>query len=171
MLEIHRYAEKSDALVAEIQDIADSLTATNTLLSRVVTLLRPLNLVESEVIDKWNNLLERISLLPSSSQISIKKSQNYKLATSFVAQTQKLIDSRDAQLDILGAVDEPLKLNSIIGALGNLKVSSTQVATFKKSVIAINKLIPANVCQKGALVVLASKSGKCSKGFELIPTL
>ena len=86
-------------------------------------------------------------------------------------QTQKLIDSRDAQLDILGAVDEPLNLNSIIGALGNLKVSSTQVATFKKSLLAINKLIPANVCQKGELVVLASKSGKCSKGFELIPTL
>ena len=165
------YAENSDALVAEIQDIADSLAATNKPLSIMVTHLKPLNLIESEVIDEWNNLLERISLLPSNSQISIKKSQNYKQAKALVVQTQKLIDSRDAQLDILGAIDEPLKLNSVIDALSNLKVSSTQITTFKKSVLAISKLIPANVCQKGALVVLASKSGKCAKGFELIPTL
>ena len=165
------YAENSDALVAEMQDIADSLAAAYKLLSIIVNFLRPLNFVETEVIDEWNNLLERISLLPSSLQVSIKKSQNYKQAKALVVQAQKLIDSRDAQLDILGTIDEPLKLNSVISALGNLKVSSTQIATFKKSLLTISKIIPANVCQKGALVVLSSKSGKCPKGFELIPTL
>lgn len=165
------YAENSDALVAEIQDIADSLAAAYKLLSIIVDFLRPLNFVETEVIDEWNDLLERISLLPSSLQVSIKKSQNYKQAKALVVQAQKLIDSRDAQLDILGTIDEPLKLNSVISAVGNLKVSSTQIATFKKSLLTISKIIPPNVCQKGALVVFSSKSGKCSKGFELIPTL
>ena len=164
------YAENSDALVAEIQDITDSLAATENIFSIISKLLEPLNQLESDVTDPWSAILDRITILPISSQAVIKKSQNYKAASSLAGQAQKIIQTRDIQLDLLGAIDDPSKLNSVVGALGGLKISTNQVASFKKFSAAINRSIPAYVCQKGSSTVLTSKSGKCAKGFELFPT-
>ena len=164
------YAEDADTFVAQIQDITDELSSTEKQFTLLIKTLAPLELVEISVIDSWSSLIERITIIPQSSQAVIKKSQNYKLAASYVVQMQKIIDSRDVQLELLSAVDRPSQLQPIINRLNGLKVSTSQMPSFKKYLDAINKSIPANVCQKGTTVLLPSKTGKCAKGFELIPT-
>ena len=164
------YAENSDALVAQLQDITDELSATEKVFTVLSNLLDPLNQLESEVIDPWETLNERLRILPSSSQSIVKKSVNYKNANSFVLQAQKLIASRDVQLELLSNLSDSSKLNVIVGTVGNQKVSILQIANFKKLLTMMNKSIPLFVCQKGPLTVLSSKNGKCAKGFELIPT-
>ena len=164
------YAEDADTFVAQIQDITDELSSTEKQFALLIKTLAPLELVEISVIDPWSSLIERIAMIPQSSQAAIKKSQNYKLAASYVVQIQKLIDSRDVQLELLSAVDRPSQLQPLINRLNGLKVSTSQMPSFKKYLDAINKSIPANVCQKGTTVLLPSKIGKCAKGFELIPT-
>jgi hypothetical protein len=164
------YAEDADAFVAQIQDITDELSSTEKQFTLLIKILAPLELVEISVIDPWSSLIERIAIIPQSSQAAIKKSQNYKLAASYIVQMQKLIDSRDVQLELLSAVDRPSQLQPLINRLSGIKVSTSQLPSFKKYLDAINKSIPANVCQKGTTVLLPSKAGKCAKGFELIPT-
>ena len=164
------YAEDADIFVAQIQDITDELTSTEKQFALLIKTLAPLELVEISVLDSWSSLIERIAIIPQNSQAAIKKSQSYKLAASYVVQIQKLITSRDEQLELLSAVDHPSKLQPLIDRLSGLKVSTSQMPSFKKYLGAINKSIPANVCQKGTTVLLPSKNGKCAKGFELIPT-
>jgi hypothetical protein len=164
------YAENADALVAEIQDISDSLAATEKLFTKLASQLEQLNLIETNILEPWTTLTDKLAILPSNSQSSIKKSQNYKLAANYVAQSQKILASRDVQIENLSEIDNSTKLGAVISGLGNLKVSPAQVSSFNKYLNAINKVIPAKVCQKGSLTLLASKSGKCAKGFELIPT-
>ena len=164
------YAEDADAFVAQIQDITDELSSTEKQFTLLIKTLAPLELVEISVIDPWSSLIERIAIIPQSSQSAIKKSQNYKLAASYVVQMQKLIDSRDVQLELLSAVDRPSQLQPLINRLSGLKVITSQMPSFKKYLDAVSKSIPANVCQKGTTVLLPSKAGKCAKGFELIPT-
>jgi hypothetical protein len=165
------YSEDADAFVAQIQDIMDELRSMENQIVLLAKSLAPLELVETSVIDPWNSLKERLALIPQSSQTTIKKTQNYKSALSYASQVQKITETRDAQLELLALVDSPSQLQPIVSRLSGLIVNTAQIISFKKHLVAINKLIPANVCQKGALVVLASKSGKCAKGFELIPTL
>lgn len=165
------YSEDADAFVAQIQDITDELRSVEKQITLLAKSLAPLELAETSVIDPWNSLKERLTLIPQSSQTTIKKSQNYKSALSYATQVQRFIETRDAQLELLALVDSPSQLQPIVSQLSGLMVNTAQISSFKKYLVAINKIIPANVCQKGSLVVLASKSGKCSKGFELIPTL
>lgn len=165
------YSEDADAFVAQIQDITDELRSLEKHITLLAKGLAPLELVETSVIDPWNSLLERLALIPQSSQTTIKKSPNYKSALSYASQVQTIIETRDAQLELLASVDSPSQLQPIVSRLSGLKINTAQVTSFKKYLDSINKIIPAKVCQKGSLVVLASKSGKCSKGFELIPTL
>lgn len=165
------YSEDADAFVAQIQDFTDELRHTEKQITLLAKSLAQLELVETLVIDPWNSLMERLALIPKSSQTTIKKSQNYKSALSYASQVQKITETRDAQLELLALVDSPSKLESIVSRISGLIVNNAQLTSFKKYLISINKIIPANVCQKGALVVLASKSGKCSNGFEVVPTL
>ena len=165
------YSEDADAFVAQIQDITDELRSVEKQITLLAKSLAPLELAETSVIDPWNSLKERLTLIPQSSQTTIKRSQNYKSALSYATQVQRFIETRDAQLELLALVDSPSQLQPIVSQLSGLMVNTAQISSFKKYLVAINKIIPANVCQKGTLVVLASKSGKCSKGFELIPTL
>ena len=165
------YSEDADAFVAQIQDITDELRSVEKQITLLAKSLAPLELAETSVIDPWNSLKERLTLIPQSSQTTIKRSQNYKSALSYATQVQRFIETRDAQLELLALVDSPSQLQPIVSQLSGLMVNTAQISSFKKYLVAINKIIPTNVCQKGSLVVLASKSGKCSKGFELIPTL
>ena len=165
------YSENADAFVAQIQDFTDELRRTEKQITLLAKSLAQLELVETLVIDPWNSLMERLALIPKSSQTTIKKSQNYKSALSYASQVQKITETRDAQLELLALVDLPSQLQPIVSRISGLVVNNAQVTSFKKYLISINKIIPANVCQKGALVVLASKSGKCSNGFEVVPTL
>lgn len=164
------YAENSDALVAQLQDITDELSATEKAFTMLSNLLDPVNQLESVVAGPWETLNERLSILPLSLQSKIKKSTNYKSAKDFVFQAQKLIASRDLQLELLSNLSDSSKLSAIVGTVGKLKVSSAQIENFRKLLSSINKSIPPFVCQKGSLTVLSSKSGKCAKGFDSIPT-
>jgi hypothetical protein len=54
--------------------------------------------------------------------------------------------------------------------LNSLKTQLPPLTALKKNLQTLDKKIPTTVCQKGSLVVSASKTGKCAKGFESIPT-
>ena len=164
------YAEEADELVASIQDITDELTATEKLLLSIVKLLEPINLAETEIVDAWDTLAERIALLPKASQATIKKSPNYKSALAVHSQVVKTIASRDAVLEDLSSLEDPRKLSSFVSQLSLLKINTALVSAFKKSLVSLNKGIPSKVCIKGALTLLPSKSGKCPTGYEQIPT-
>jgi hypothetical protein len=164
------FAENADSLVAQMQDLADVLTGTEKRFTTLSKILESLNRAEEEVLTPWSNLLERLTILPVSFQSTIKKSQNYKLSLNYVAVFQKVFNSRDTQIEVLSSIEDPAKLTSVITKLSGLSVSFSQMASYKKNVTAMNKLIPAYVCQKGTFTVLASKAGKCASGFEQIPT-
>lgn len=164
------FAEDADSLVAQIQDFTDELLAAKNQLSSIIKILEPINQLEIDVIETWEQLEERLTILPSATRSVIKKSKGYKSALTYNLQVSILVKSRDEQLEVLSNIERPTQLSSFITRLSSLKINSSQLSEFKKSMVGINKLIPANVCQKGSAVVLASKSGKCAKGFELIPT-
>ena len=164
------YAEEADELVAQIQDITDELMSTEKSLLSVVKLLEPINLAETEVVDAWDALEERINLLPKASQTTIKKSSIYKTTSSVRTQVVKTIASRDVILEELSSLEDPNKLSGLVSKLSLLKVSATLVTTFKKSLASLKKGIPSRVCIKGPLTLLPSKSGKCPVGYEQIPT-
>jgi hypothetical protein len=164
------YSEEADELVALIQDITDELLATEKQFSTIVNLLEPVNLAETEIVDAWDTLVERLALLPKASQATIKRTSNYKSALAVHTQVVKTIASRDAVLDDLASLDDPRKLSGFVSELFLLKINAPQVSAFKKSLVSLNKGIPSKVCVKGALTLLPLKSGKCPTGYEQIPT-
>jgi hypothetical protein len=163
-------AEEADAFVAQIQDITDELVATEKQFSSLVSILKPLNNLETSVIAPWGSLQDRLSTLPSALVSSLKKSSNYKSASMLSLQVQTILKIRDTQVESLSTIDKPSQITSIINKLKLINTPIAQLTQFKKSLVAMNKLIPSNVCQKGSKIVLASKAGKCASGFALIPT-
>jgi hypothetical protein len=164
------YAEEADELVALIQDITDELSASEKQLLSIVKLLEPINLAETEIVERWEALGERIALLPKTSQSTIKKLSSFKAALAVHTQVVKAIASRDAILEDLGSLDDPRKLSAFVSQLSVLKINAALVPSFKKSLTALNKVIPSKVCIKGPLTLLPSKSGKCPVGYEETPT-
>lgn len=168
--EANLLAENADVFVAQIQDITDELLATEKLFTRIILALEPINQIETDVAEPWELLQERLTILPLTSINSIKKSKTYKTALNLSAQAVSLVKQRDIQLERLSTLENPKQLSAVATTIIGIKISVSQVPDFRKSINLINKSIPANVCQKGAALVLASKSGKCAKGFEVIPT-
>jgi hypothetical protein len=168
--EANVFAEDADIFVAQIQDITDQLVATEKLFASLSLVVAPLNNLETAVIESWDSLQERLTILPNSFVVAIKKNVNYKSGSSYVLQVQSWMEARDVEVDALSKIEKPSQLAPIIKKMSAIKITTTQLPQFKKSIAALNKLIPANVCQKGSTVVLASKSGKCAKGFEQVPT-
>jgi len=165
------FAEDADILVAQIQDITDELSGTDELFSSIITNLEPLVDAESEVIEAWDILIQRLALLPKTSQGAIQKSQGYKSSTVFVEQLRKTLTSRDALLEKLSDLKDPRKLKTIASQFATLQVNTTQLLAFERSLVSINKSIPSKVCSKGSQTVLTSKSGTCPAGFKKVSTL
>jgi hypothetical protein len=168
--EANSLAEDADSLVAEIQDITDELAGTEKDFSKIQALINPLNDLDFEVIEPWANLQERLELLPLNLVSAIKKNQNYKSAVDSFARVEAIVAARDTQLELLSGIEQTSQLGPWISKISGVKFSTTQLTQFKKSMAALNKLIPSNVCQKGSVVALTNKSGKCAKGFTRIPT-
>ena len=165
------FVEDADNLVAQIQDVTDELSGTEELFSSIVMILEPLNDAESEFIEAWNVLNERLALLPKTSQGAIQKSQVYKSSTIIVEQLRRTLISRDTLLEKLSAFKDPRKLKSITSQFVALKVNTTQLLALERSLVSLNKAIPSNVCSKGLQTVLTSKSGICPAGYKKVSTL
>jgi hypothetical protein len=165
------FLEDTDSLVAQIQDITDELSGTDELFSSIIVNLEPLNDAESEVIEAWDILIERLALLPKSSQGAIQKSQSYKSSLVIVEQLNKTLTARDALLEKLNELKDPRKLKTIVSQFATLKVNATQLLAFERSLISINKAIPSKVCSKGLQTVLTSKLGTCPAGYKKVSTL
>lgn len=164
-------AEEADELLAQIANNRDELFGVQDQLSSIVDNLKTFNEAQSVVVEVWNSLNERIALLPKTSQSTIQKSQSYKNSSIFVTQLKQLIVSRDALLGKLSSLEDPRKLTPIASQLLALRINPTQITSFDKSLDIIKKSIPAMVCSKSSLTVLASKSGTCPKGYKKISTL
>ncbi len=165
------FAEDADSLVVQIQDITDELSATEEVFSSIVKSLTPLLVAESDVLEAWDILNERLALLPKTSQSAIQKSQGYKSSTVFVEQIRKTLSLRDSLLEKLSDLKDPRKLKTLASQFAMLKISATQLLAFERSLVSINRVIPTNVCSKGLHSVLTSKSGTCPSGYKKVPTL
>jgi hypothetical protein len=165
------FAEDADTLVAQIQDITDELSGTDEMFSSIIVSLEPLKEAESEVIEAWSILIERLALLPKTSQGAIQKSQSYKSSAVIVEQLNKTLTSRDALLEKLSDLKDPRKLKTIASQFTTLKINAVQLLAFERSLSSINKAIPSKVCTKGLQTVLTSKSGACPAGYKKVSTL
>lgn len=164
------FAEEADSLVAQVLDISDELSQTEELFASIILRLEPLNEAESDVIEAWNVLSERLVLLPKKSQDSTQRSRDYKSASIFVEQLTKTLTSRDALLEKLSDLRDPRKLKTTASQFARLKVNATQLLAFERSLINLNKAIPSLVCTEGMQTVLPSKSGKCPAGYKRVST-
>jgi hypothetical protein len=166
----NKLAEASDDLTARIQDITDELSATESALDNVVASISFFNDFESGSLEQIENLKERLGILPASLQATLKKSNEYKALSIFQRQVETVLKSKDSVLDLLAGIKRPTQITPAINSINSLKSQLPSSSTLKKNLSTIEKKIPATVCQKGSLVVSASKTGKCAKGFESIPT-
>jgi hypothetical protein len=165
------FAEDADTLVAQIQDITDELLGTDELFSSIIMNLEPLDDAESEIIEAWNIFIERLALLPKTSQGAIQKSQGYKSSVVTVEQLSKTLVLRDTLLEKLSDLKDPRKLKTNASQFATLKVNETQLLAFERSLVSLNKAIPSKVCSKGLQTVLTSKSGTCPAGYKKVSTL
>lgn len=166
----NKLAQEADALNAEIQDITDELSATESLLSDLLEVTNFFNDFESGSIEQIDLLKERIGMLPATLQSTLKKSNDFKALASFQRQVETVLKSKDSTLDSFTGIKRPSQITPFINSMNSLKSQLPSLNTLKRNLQALDKKIPAVVCQKGSLVVSASKTGKCAKGFESIPT-
>ena len=166
----NKLAEAADILVASMQDITDELSATESQLSDLVEATNYLNDYESTSIEQVDLLKERIGILPTTLQSTLKKSKEFKSLATFQRQVDAVIKSKDSILDAFTGIKRPSQIKPTINSVISLKSQLPKLSTLKKNIQTLEKKIPAVVCQKGSLVVSASKTGKCAKGFESIPT-
>lgn len=166
----NKLAQSADALNAKIQDVTDELSATESALDSLVATINFFSDFESGSLEQIENLKERIGILPASLQTTLKKSNEYKALATFQLQVQTIQKSKDSVLDLLAGIKRPSQIAPVNGSINSLKSQLPSLSTLKKNLSTIEKKIPATVCQKGSLVVSASKTGKCAKGFESIPT-
>lgn len=165
------FAEDADSLFAQIQDFTDELSGTEKLFASIISSLEPVNDAESEIIEPWRILVERIALIPKSSQGAIQKSQGYKSSVIIVEQFNKTLTMRNALLEKLSNLKDPRKLKTIASQFETLKVNTFQLLAFERSLVNLNKVIPSKVCLKGLQTVLTSKSGTCPLGYKKVSTL
>ena len=163
-------AEEADVLTAKIQDLEDELSATESLLSQLVEATNYFNDFESGSIEQIDLLKERIGMLPATLQSSLKKSNDFKALATFQRQVETVLKSKDLILDSFAGIKRPSQITPSTNSINSLKSQLPSLNTLKRNLQALDKKIPAVVCQKGSLVVSASKTGKCAKGFESIPT-
>jgi hypothetical protein len=166
----NKLAGEADALNAEIQDIADELSSTESLLSDLVEANIFFGDYQSDSIEQIDLLKERIGMLPAALQAMLKKSKEFKSLATFQARVETVVNSKDRILEVFTGIKRPSQITPTINSINSLKSQLPSLNTLKKSIQTLEKKIPAVVCQKGSLVVSASKTGKCAKGFESIPT-
>ncbi len=166
----NKLAEAADGLVADLQDIIDELSNTESIFGDLVDTNNFFNDYESGSIELIDLLKERIGILPPSLQSTLKKSNEFKALLTFQRQVESIVESRDSILDAVTGIKRPSQISPTLNTLNSLKSQLPSIATLKKNIQTLEKKIPAKVCQKGSLVVSASKTGKCAKGFEAIPT-
>ena len=166
----NKLALSADALNAKIQDVTDELSATESALDSLLTTINFFSDFESGSVEQIDNLKERVGILPASLQATLKKSNEYKALATFQLQVQTILKSKDSVLDLLTGIKRPSQIAPVNSSINSLKSQLPSLSTLKKNLSAIEKKIPSTVCQKGSLVVSASKTGKCAKGFESIPT-
>jgi len=163
-------AEAADALTAHMQDISDELSLTETSLSKLSVVIAVFDEQETVISQPWEALIDRLSILPVSMRASIMKSGDYKNAQGFAKQVTTVMNTKETLLKVLSGIRRPTQITPLIISLESLRAQLPQLKNYIKLISSIEKKIPAFVCQKGSTVVAATKTGKCAKGYEALPT-
>ena len=98
------------------------------------------------------------------------KSGDYKNAQGFTKQIATVINTKETLLKVLSGIKRPTQITPLIISLESLRAQLPQLKNYTKLISSIERKIPAFVCQKGSTVVAATKTGKCAKGYEALPT-
>lgn len=163
-------AEEADVLTAKMLDITDELSGTESLLTQLLEADNYFNDFESSSIEQIDLVKERVGMLPATLQSTLKRSIDFRALTTFQRQVDTVLNSKEAILESFAGIKRPSQITPTINSINTLKSQLPSLNTLKKNLQALEKKIPAVVCQKGSLVVSASKTGRCAKGFETIPT-
>lgn len=163
-------AEAADALTARMQDISDEISLTETSLSKLGLVIAVFDEQETVIAQPWEALIDRLSILPVSMRASIIKSGDYKNAQGFTKQMATVINTKETLLKVLSGIKRPTQITPLIISLESLRAQLPQLKNYTKLISSIERKIPAFVCQKGSTVVAATKTGKCAKGYEALPT-
>jgi hypothetical protein len=163
-------AEAADALTAHMQDISDELSLTETSLSKLSVVIAVFDEQETVISQPWEALINRLSILPVSMRASIMKSGDYKNAQGFAKQVTTVMNTKETLLKVLSGIKRPTQITPLIISLESLRAQLPQLRNYIKLINSIEKKIPAFVCQKGSTVVASTKTGKCAKGYEALPT-
>ena len=168
--EANIFAEKADEYVASLQDFTDELSNLEVQFDEYSITINKANRLDEDVIETWQALQDTLLILPKSVSLSIKKNPNYLAASKIVAKSNLVLQTRDSILSKLESVEQIRDLGTIKLQLISLSVAMPSLTTFKKSMAAVDKLVPQSVCVRGSTVVSATKAGKCARGFESVPT-
>jgi hypothetical protein len=168
--EANIFAEKADEYVASLQDFTDELSNLEVQFDEYSITINKANRLDEDVIETWQALQDTLLILPKSVSLSIKKNPNYLAASKIVAKSNLALQTRDSILSKLESVEQIRDLGTIKLQLISLSVAMPSLTTFKKSMAAVDKLVPQSVCVRGSTVVSATKAGKCARGFESVPT-
>ena len=168
--EANLYAEKADEFVASIMDFTDELSNLETQFDEYAITIAKANDLDEDVIEAWTALQDTLLILPKSLSLAIKKNSNYLSSSKIVTKSNSVLKNRDLILAKFESVKQVADLGSIKIQLISLNVAIPSMTAFKKSMAAVDKLIPPSVCVRGSTVVSATKTGKCAKGFESVPT-
>ena len=164
------YGEKADEFVASIMDFTDELSNLETQFDEYAITIAKANDLDEDVIEAWTALQDTLLILPKSLSLAIKKNSNYLSSSKIVTKSNSVLKNRDLILAKFESVKQVADLGSIKIQLISLNVAIPSMTAFKKSMAAVDKLIPPSVCVRGSTVVSATKTGKCAKGFESVPT-
>jgi hypothetical protein len=166
----NKLAEAADSLVAKMLDLIDELSATESMLTDLVAAMNIFGNYEAGSIEQIDLLKERIGMLPPSLQSTIRKSNEFKALANFQRQVEAVTKAKDSIIEVFTGVKRPSQITPTLNSINSLKSQLPSLNTLKRNIQTLERKIPATICQKGSLVVSASKTGKCAKGFESIPT-
>jgi len=169
--EANKLAEEADMLNAQVLDYTDELLELEDSLKKLTKASESLINFGELTIGKWNQLIERISILPTNLQSALKKSNDYKSARKVMNQVSSMLLSKEKLDKQINKINRPSQIYAIAITYAALEVGTSQLTSFNKSVKNLNKIIPIFVCQKDLTTLSASKTGKCDKGFLKISTL
>ena len=120
--------------------------------------------VLQSVNESWETIQNRIEGLPITLSNSIRKNSDYRTLANLVSGIDAVLSKIQDETDSYQDLSNASQINSAISRMVLLKNKNSSYLSFSKNLSKVERLIPAFVCVKGAVVSTIPKTGKCAKG-------
>jgi hypothetical protein len=167
---LNKYASDADNLTKKVNanriEVSQSITNLISINSQLLEMKEWLD----ATAEQWAIIENRLPSIPKTNQSLIQKNSEFKKAQAVVNQIDSVRDKIDSKLESLTRVKNAKEVKAALASLNSFKSSLKSYQNFSTSVLAVEKLIPENVCIKGSLISVTPKSGKCAKGYTKTST-